>query len=149
MAAKEREKQALIEQMNEARMAREKEAMLETEQARQARLQQMQKDFDAHLSVRRIKKGDSEHFPRIGDMVGITYSGTFADGVEHQSQEYGGQMFDTTLKKDPKMEKKVHRPLLFRLGDGKAIRGLEETLKTMSLGERVIVTIDSNVRPAL
>ena len=37
----------------------------------------------------------------------------------------------------------MQRPLLFKIGDGKAIRGLEEVLRTMSLGERVQVTIDS------
>ena len=40
-------------------------------------------------------------------------------------------------KKGPK----VQTPLAFKLGEGKAIRGWEECVKTMTLGEKLEVTI--------
>ena len=46
-------------------------------------------------------------------------------------------MFDTTW--DGKAKK--HRPLHFQHRGGKAIRGWDEALKTMSLGERVSISI--------
>ena len=36
---------------------------------------------------------------------------------------------------------KQHKPLAFVLGQGKAIRGWEECVKKMSLGEKLTVTI--------
>ena len=41
----------------------------------------------------------------------------------------------------PKKGPKQHKPLAFTLGQGKAIRGWEECVKVMSLGENLQVTI--------
>ena len=52
---------------------------------------------------------------------------------------YSGREFDSSLQKQGKS--KVHKPLAFKLGDGRAIRGWEECVKTMCLGECIKVSI--------
>ena len=92
---------------------------------------------------KRIKKGDDVTVPVHGDKVALTYTGTFAAGVTHDGQDWAGRLFDSTLNhgSQPKKGPKVHKPLAFVLGQGKAIRGWEECVKTMTLGEKVEVTI--------
>lgn len=93
-----------------------------------------------HNTIKRIKKGDGATRLKHGDLVGVSFVGNFAAGTEHQGTEYGGSPFDTTIRPAAKPpHHKVDTPLVFRLGDGKAIRGMEECLKDMTLGERVEV----------
>ena len=94
------------------------------------------------LKIHHIRKGDGATKPRIGNMVGISYTAHFAETVEYQGEVFDGQ-FDSTVAKDPKTGRKVERPLVFRIGEAKVVRGLEECLLKMSLGERVGVTISS------
>lgn len=107
----ETDKQALLDEANKKRAARE------AEEAKAAALS----PAENHMSIRRIRKGDKETVPAIGDIVAISYTGHFAPGTEHQGTAYEGQ-FDSSLRKEPKREGKVERPLIFRMGDGKAIR---------------------------
>lgn len=69
----------------------------------------------------------------------------------HAGESFDGRRFVTTLKLEGKGDaaKEVQRPTAFRIGSGSAIRGLEETLKTMSLGERVQVTLPDLILPHL
>ena len=73
----------------------------------------------------------------------MTYTGTFADGTVHEGVDWSGKLFDSTLNhgKQSKKGPKQHVPLQFVLGQGKAIRGWEEAVKQMSLGEKSEVTI--------
>lgn len=139
----EEEKLRKLEEQTRARHAREAKEAKEAI-ARVRELAELHaKEFEAHLVVNRIRKGDQTHVPRIGSFVGITYEARFAEGTVYEGESYSGYPFDTTLKKEGKDQLPIHQPLTFRLGEGKAIKGVEEVLRTMSLGERVQVTIDS------
>eukprot|EP00742_Colponemidia_sp_Colp-10_P002805 GILJ01002999.1.p1 GENE.GILJ01002999.1~~GILJ01002999.1.p1 ORF type:complete len:233 (-),score=46.36 GILJ01002999.1:28-690(-) len=76
-----------------------------------------------------MKKGDKTNFPKKGDFVKIEYHGFLEDGTE----------FDTSWDS----KKRRHNPLRFKMGAGKAIRGLEEALRIMSVGEKARITIES------
>eukprot|EP00240_Pyramimonas_obovata_P007640 CAMPEP_0118953728 /NCGR_PEP_ID=MMETSP1169-20130426/57082_1 /TAXON_ID=36882 /ORGANISM="Pyramimonas obovata, Strain CCMP722" /LENGTH=183 /DNA_ID=CAMNT_0006901255 /DNA_START=60 /DNA_END=611 /DNA_ORIENTATION=+ len=75
-----------------------------------------------------LKKGDKETFPKPKDAVKVNYTGKLADG----------KVFDTTWKE----HKKVHVPLQFKVGTGRVIKGWDECLLTMSVGEKAEVTIE-------
>jgi FKBP-type peptidyl-prolyl cis-trans isomerase len=102
-------------------------------------------DGEVHMEIERLKNGDGENVPAHGDKVALTYTGTFADGTVFEGADWSGRKFDSTLDHGPQSKKgpKKHTPLAFKLGEGKAIRGWEECVKQMSLGENLKVTIGS------
>jgi len=53
-------------------------------------------DGEVHMEKATSKKGDESTWPANGDMVGLTYTGVFADGTSHQGVDYSGQQFDST-----------------------------------------------------
>ena len=65
------------------------------------------------------------------------YKGTFPDGTEYAGADLSGKQFDSTWD----AKRKQHKPLNFQLQGGKAIRGWDEALKKMSLGEKAKLTI--------
>jgi len=71
-----------------------------------------------------IKNGDKTRFPQKGDAVECYYSGKL---------EHNGKVFDSNMELDKHGKKPA--PLKFRVGIGKVIRGWDEALFTMSLGE--------------
>ncbi|OLY81753.1 Peptidyl-prolyl cis-trans isomerase FKBP3 [Smittium mucronatum] len=75
-----------------------------------------------------IKKGNNTLFPKKGDFVSVYYKGTFSDG----------KVFDTNIGKKGKSQ-----PLRFKVGTGRVIRGWDEGLLTMSLGEKATLNIES------
>ena len=94
-------------------------------------------DGECHIEVKLLKKGDEKTSPAKGDNVHCTYIGVFADGTVHGGKDYSGKQFDSTW--DSKLKK--HKPLAFQHFGGKAIRGWDEALKNMTLGEKADVTI--------
>lgn len=94
-------------------------------------------DGEVHMKVETLTKGDGTTFPQKGDSVGVCYVGIFADDVEHQGVSYGGKQFDSTWDS----KRKEDKPLVFQLGAGKVIRGWEESLAKMSLGEKIKLTV--------
>ena len=100
-------------------------------------------DGECHIEIKRLKKGDEATIPVNGDKVALTYMGTFAPGTTYNGEDWSGRKFDCTLDHGPQPKKgpKKEHPLSFVLGSGKAIRGWEECVKQMSLGERLEVTI--------
>ena len=100
-------------------------------------------DGEVHMEVEKLKNGDGETVAANGDKVAVTYTGTFAEGTLDNGTDISGKKFDSTLDHGPQAKKgpKKHKPLEFVLGSGKAIRGWEECVKTMSLGEKLEVTI--------
>jgi len=76
-----------------------------------------------------LKKGDQSSFPKKGDMVSCRYKGTLENGT----------VFDQNMEK---VKKQLPPPLKFKVGTGKVIRGWDEALKTMSVGEVAKLTID-------
>ena len=99
-------------------------------------------DGEVHMSTELLKKGDSVTIPVDGDKVALLYEGKFADGTwDVTGEDLSGKIFDSTLRKKGK-GKSVQEPLPFVLGQGKAIRAWEEAVRTMSLGEKLILTAE-------
>ncbi|KAA8583400.1 peptidyl-prolyl cis-trans isomerase FKBP3 [Etheostoma spectabile] len=71
-----------------------------------------------------LKKGDKTNFPKKGENVSCWYTGTLEDGT----------VFDTNVPKTER-KKKQTKPLTFKVGLGRVIRGWDEALLTMSKGE--------------
>uniref|UniRef100_A0A7S0JJP9 peptidylprolyl isomerase n=1 Tax=Calcidiscus leptoporus TaxID=127549 RepID=A0A7S0JJP9_9EUKA len=94
-------------------------------------------DGEVHMAMETLTKGDGRTYPKRGDSVGVTYVGVFADSTEHGGVHYGGAQFDSTFD----AKRKEDKPLSFQLGAGKVIRGWEECLLKMSLGESVKLTV--------
>ncbi|XP_029454329.1 peptidyl-prolyl cis-trans isomerase FKBP3 [Rhinatrema bivittatum] len=79
-----------------------------------------------------LKKGDKTNFPKKGDTVHCWYSGMLEDGT----------VFDSNIQTSSK-KKKTAKPLNFKVGVGKVIRGWDEALLTMSKGEKARLEIES------
>uniref|UniRef100_G3PH93 peptidylprolyl isomerase n=1 Tax=Gasterosteus aculeatus TaxID=69293 RepID=G3PH93_GASAC len=71
-----------------------------------------------------LKKGDKENFPKKGDNVSCWYTGSLEDGT----------VFDTNIPTTAR-KKKQTKPLTFKVGLGRVIRGWDEGIMTMSKGE--------------
>lgn len=78
-----------------------------------------------------LKKGDKANFPKKGDTVSCWYTGTLEDGT----------VFDTNIPTGAR-KKKQAKPLSFKVGLGRVIRGWDEALLTMSKGEQAKVEIE-------
>eukprot|EP00164_Ancoracysta_twista_P000031 GFYU01000042.1.p1 GENE.GFYU01000042.1~~GFYU01000042.1.p1 ORF type:complete len:201 (+),score=24.92 GFYU01000042.1:89-691(+) len=70
-----------------------------------------------------ISPGNGQSFPQIGHTVQIYYTGMLEDGTEFDSNRGAGTGSE------------------FQLGSGAVIRGWEEALCKMSLGQRVKITV--------
>ncbi|XP_075900814.1 peptidyl-prolyl cis-trans isomerase FKBP3 isoform X2 [Nelusetta ayraudi] len=77
-----------------------------------------------------LKKGDKTNFPKKGDTVSCWYTGSLEDGT----------VFDTNVVTAKK--KKQAKPLSFKVGVGRVIRGWDEALLTMSKGEKAKLEIE-------
>ncbi|XP_020488086.1 peptidyl-prolyl cis-trans isomerase FKBP3 [Labrus bergylta] len=78
-----------------------------------------------------LKKGDKENFPKKGEVVGCWYTGSLEDGT----------VFDTNIPTTAR-KKKQTKPLTFKVGLGRVIRGWDEALLTMSKGETARLEIE-------
>ncbi|KAI1898004.1 hypothetical protein AGOR_G00089160 [Albula goreensis] len=78
-----------------------------------------------------LKKGDKVNFPKKGDTVSCWYTGTLEDGT----------VFDTNIPTAAR-KKKQAKPLSFKVGVGRVIRGWDEALLTMSKGETARLEIE-------
>merc|ERR1719466_362022 len=78
-----------------------------------------------------LKKGDKINFPKKGDWVSCYYVGKLEDGT----------VFDQL---QPGTKKKRNQPIKFRVGKGNVIRGWDEGVMTMSVGEKCQLRIESD-----
>jgi len=78
------------------------------------------------LNKETIKPGDGKTFPKKGQTVVVHYVGTLTDGTK----------FDSSRDKN--------RPFKFKIGQGEVIRGWDEGVAQMSLGERAKLTCPPN-----
>ncbi|KAF7650997.1 hypothetical protein LDENG_00117150 [Lucifuga dentata] len=78
-----------------------------------------------------LKKGDKTNFPKKGETVSCWYTGTLEDGT----------VFDTNIPALAR-KKKQSKPLSFKVGMGKVIRGWDQAILTMSKGETARVEIE-------
>ncbi|KAH6569171.1 hypothetical protein BSLG_007059 [Batrachochytrium salamandrivorans] len=74
-----------------------------------------------------LKKGNGQTLPKKGSTVSCWYTGTLEDGT----------VFDTNLGK------KKPYPLRFKVGTAKVIRGWDEGIQTMCVGEKAKLIIQS------
>ncbi|KAK3257827.1 FK506-binding protein 2B [Cymbomonas tetramitiformis] len=75
-----------------------------------------------------MKKGDKQNFPLKKQAIKCNYTGRLSDGTQ----------FDSSYNE----KKKQHNPLQFKVGIGKVIKGWDEALLTMSVGEKAEITIE-------
>ncbi|NXD34447.1 FKBP3 isomerase, partial [Copsychus sechellarum] len=68
-----------------------------------------------------LKKGDKTNFPKKGDTVHCWYTGKLQDGT----------VFDTNIQSSSK-KKKAAKPLSFKVGVGKVIRGVSKAFRAPS-----------------
>ncbi|KAH3733012.1 peptidyl-prolyl cis-trans isomerase FKBP3 [Pelomyxa schiedti] len=71
------------------------------------------------------KRGDSKNVANKGDMISMRYTGSFVDG----------KIFDSNSGKNDK-------PLKFKLGSGRVIRGWDEGIIGMCVGEKARLEIE-------
>ncbi|CAL1585872.1 unnamed protein product [Knipowitschia caucasica] len=110
-----------------------------TEQVRTTKIEEKPKEVKAEVvdegppkftkSV--LKKGDKTNFPKKGETVSCWYTGTLEDGT----------VFDTNVPVGAR-KKKQTKPLSFKAGLGRVIRGWDEAILTMSKGEQARVEIE-------
>ncbi|TNM86727.1 FKBP prolyl isomerase 1Aa [Takifugu rubripes] len=74
------------------------------------------------VQVDTITPGDGQTFPKKGQQVAVHYVGTLVDGTTFDSSRDRG------------------RPFRFKIGRGEVIRGWEEGVAQMSVGERAKLT---------
>uniref|UniRef100_A0A7S4K440 peptidylprolyl isomerase n=1 Tax=Odontella aurita TaxID=265563 RepID=A0A7S4K440_9STRA len=74
-----------------------------------------------------IQAGDGKTYPKQGDKLTMHYHGTLASN---------GQKFDASRDRG--------RPFSFTIGVGQVIRGWDEGVMTMSLGEKSVLHITSD-----
>jgi hypothetical protein len=74
-----------------------------------------------------IKAGDEENYPQAGDMLSMHYTGTLASD---------GSQFDSSVSRG--------KPFQFVIGIGQVIRGWDEGVMKMSLGEKAMLRISSD-----
>jgi len=72
-------------------------------------------------SIFRVLKSGSGDPPQRGEIVGIRFLGS-----------YQGNVFDDTFKSE--------QPYLFRVGVGSVVKGLDETVLQMKLGQKIKVS---------
>ncbi|KAK8814846.1 FKBP-type peptidyl-prolyl cis-trans isomerase Fkh1 [Blastocystis sp. ATCC 50177/Nand II] len=70
-----------------------------------------------------LKAGDGVHFPKVGDTLTMHYTGTLTSG----------KVFDSSRTRG--------RPFQFVIGIGHVIKGWDEGVMTMSLGEKAKLTL--------
>eukprot|EP00931_Biecheleriopsis_adriatica_P009150 TRINITY_DN110246_c0_g1_i1.p1 TRINITY_DN110246_c0_g1~~TRINITY_DN110246_c0_g1_i1.p1 ORF type:complete len:138 (+),score=33.32 TRINITY_DN110246_c0_g1_i1:85-498(+) len=71
-----------------------------------------------------IQEGDKEHYPKVGDELSMHYTGTLASD---------GSKFDSSVDRG--------RPFVFKIGLGMVIKGWDEGVMQMSLGEKAKLAI--------
>lgn len=75
------------------------------------------------LKIERIAPGDGVNFPKIGDKVTIHYTGTLENGKKFDSSRDRGSPFQCVI------------------GVGQVIKGWDEGIPQLSVGEKAILTI--------
>ncbi|KAH3679388.1 hypothetical protein WICMUC_001008 [Wickerhamomyces mucosus] len=75
------------------------------------------------VKIERVSPGDGVNFPKVGDQVTIHYTGTLENGKKFDSSRDRGSPFQTFI------------------GVGQVIKGWDEAIPQLSIGENAIITI--------
>ncbi|KAF9506868.1 hypothetical protein BS47DRAFT_1352343 [Hydnum rufescens UP504] len=78
------------------------------------------------VEIQRISPGDGKTYPKYGDIVTIHYVGRLADGTK----------FDSSRDRQS--------PFVTKIGVGAVIRGWDEGVPLLSLGEKACITTSSD-----
>ncbi|MFI0419289.1 FKBP-type peptidyl-prolyl cis-trans isomerase [Spongiactinospora sp. 9N601] len=78
------------------------------------------------VTIERLSPGDGENFPQQGDEVTIHYVGTLEDGKKFDSSRDRGAPFTT------------------KIGVGKVIKGWDEGVPQLSVGEKAVLVCTSD-----
>jgi len=79
------------------------------------------------VKIETITPGDGENFPKRGDTVTIHYVGTLIDGKKFDSSRDRNSAFVT------------------QIGVGKVIKGWDEGVPQLSLGQKAVLTVPSDL----
>ncbi|GLV39613.1 FK506-binding protein 12kD [Carabus blaptoides fortunei] len=74
------------------------------------------------VEIENIYPGDGQTYPKTGQTVVLHYTGMFENGHEFDSSRYRGV------------------PFKFRIGEGEVIKGWDEGVAQLSLGQRARLT---------
>mmetsp|Transcript_2398 Transcript_2398/g.5086 ORF Transcript_2398/g.5086 Transcript_2398/m.5086 type:complete len:148 (-) Transcript_2398:70-513(-) len=85
-------------------------------------------DLGGGLTLEMTKQGDGVHFPKAGDRLTMHYTGTLAKG---------GSKFDSSRDRG--------QPFEFKIGEGEVITGWDNGVIKMSLGERAMLHVPSDM----
>jgi len=136
-ASKEQiEQEALEASMKKAAIAEEKEKEKAAAAAAAAAAGSGPAD-DGPKKFQRIcnKNGNKQNYPKKGDKVKVYYTGKLEDGT----------IFDSNQDSEwCKANKRKPQPLVFKVGSGQVIRGWDEALLEMSVGEHATLNIEAD-----
>jgi len=82
-----------------------------------------------------VKEGNGREFPEKGNTVTMEYTGNLYD-ANNASNDFRGAQFDSSVGRGD---------FKTAIGVGKVIKGWDEGVPTMSLGEKAILTIPSDL----
>lgn len=82
-----------------------------------------------------VTKGNGTDKPKKGDQVTIEYTGNLYDEAKGSKDNFRGKQFDSS---------KGRGPFKTQIGVGKVIKGWDEGVMDMSLGEKSILTISGD-----
>ncbi|MCJ1403973.1 FK506-binding protein 2B, partial [Xylographa trunciseda] len=84
------------------------------------------------VTKRVLKEGNGVDKPKQGDEVTIEYTGNLYDQSKGESNDYRGTQFDSSVGRGD---------FKTQIGVGKVIKGWDEGVPTMTLGEKSVLTI--------
>ncbi|EKX46579.1 FKBP-type peptidyl-prolyl cis-trans isomerase [Guillardia theta CCMP2712] len=91
------------------------------------------------ITVESIQAGDGKHYPSKRQTVTLHYVGYLDRAGEHK--------FDSTWDRgpiDPKTKKPAGRPFKFRIHSGQVVKGWDEGVSQLSLGEKARITMTAD-----
>ncbi|PKY20423.1 hypothetical protein RhiirB3_433719 [Rhizophagus irregularis] len=84
-----------------------------------------------------FRPGDGINFPKVGDRIFIHYTGYFRNyNEEHGEVRAKGPKFDSSIDRN--------KPLDCKVGVGQLIRGWDEGILRLSLGQKATLAVSSD-----